>query len=86
VKPKIRNITGMKQYTVVLIYPDYAANQYGEEFWTTQVHADDVPSAQLQAQLEAMEANEYDTEDSDPNDWAPVFVCEGWVDNIAETE
>ena len=69
----------MKPYTVVLIYPDYAANQYGEEFWTSHVMADTVADATLAAQLEAIEANK----DDDPDAWAPAFVCEGHVRNIA---
>lgn len=76
----------LKPYTVVLIYPDYAAHQYGEEFWTAHVMAADVEGAQHAAQLEAMEANGYDLLAGDePDDWAPVFVCGGHHLNIART-
>lgn len=70
----------MKPYTVVLIYPDYAAQQYCEESWTAHVNAHTVAQAQEIAQGEAMEANDCD----DAQGWAPVFVCEGHHFNLAE--
>lgn len=74
----------MKPYTVVLIYPDYAAQQYGEEFWTAHVNARDVASAQRKAQREAMAANRVADTHKDLDAWAPVFVCEGHHFNLAE--
>lgn len=63
-------------YTVVLIYPDYVANQYGEEFYVTWTTAGTVERAVEQAQKEASEAQGYDVV-ARPYDFAAVSVFQG---------
>lgn len=70
-------------FTIVMLYPDYIANQYGETF-TTFVEAEDMDAAIALAQQEAVEAQEREGDDDpiDPEDFAPVFCCRGRCDNI----
>jgi hypothetical protein len=46
-----------RHYTVVLIYPDYLATQYGEEYYIQQVIATDPMKAVKKVQEEAIAAN-----------------------------
>ena len=66
---------GLNPYTVVLIYPDYLATQYGEEFYQSHIMAESPESAIEAAQGQAMQAQ--GETDSDPADFAPVSVFSG---------
>jgi hypothetical protein len=65
----------MKPYTVILIYPDYIASQYGEEFWYDHVEAETVAQAIEAARQNAQNCNE--TYDDCGKDFAVVAVFEG---------
>lgn len=77
----------MKKFTVVLILPDYAAEQYGESFYAAQVEAKTFVVARHIGQQEAMEAWLEDNVDADeldeqrlqadPEDWRVAFIFEG---------
>lgn len=70
----------MQDYTVVLIYPDYIAENYGEEFYIDTVEAESPQDAVKAIQSKAMEANS-DSEDGDeqvkPEDFALVACFRG---------
>lgn len=76
-------------YTVLLIYPDYLAENYGEDFYTAYVRAKDPKEAITLAQQEAILAQDY-YQFFDPNldgycplaDFAVVAVFAGKHQNI----
>jgi len=69
-----------KPYTVLLVLPDYLADNYGQETYLVQVDAVNVKEAVAEARREAVsELNA--TLDSD---FFVSFVCEGHVDDIKE--
>ena len=67
----------MQIYTVILLYPDYIASNYGQEHYIWQGEADSPFSAALEAQQ--FLASEYNSDDStsDPDDFYVVAVIEG---------
>lgn len=74
-----------KAYTVLLIYPDYLASQYGEEFYMESVEAETPKEAVAKVQQMAVETNipNGDNEgDIDPVDFAVVAVFEGVVQSV----
>lgn len=70
-------------FTIVLLYPDYIADYYGETY-TTFAEAEDMDAAVALAQQEAVDAQGEDKDDDpiDPEDFAPVFCCRGRCDNL----
>lgn len=73
----------MSKYTVLMIVPDYIANNYGEETYMTYVQAESVEEAQKEAQIQAQIVMVEDIDDSDdPKDFLVCFVCEGFVKDI----
>ena len=66
----------MKKFTVLLLYPDYLASQYGEETYLSHVLAMDVPAAIKRARKDAYRDNRDDT------DFSILFVAEGHIDNL----
>lgn len=75
----------MKAYTVLLIYPDYLASQYGEEFYMESAEAETPKEAVAKVQQMAVETNipNGDNEgDIDPVDFAVVAVFEGVVQSV----
>jgi hypothetical protein len=68
-----------KHYSVLLLYPDYLAIQYGEETYFIRVTADTPRQAVYLARLEAMVDNP-DCQSSE--DFAVLLLLEGWVNPI----
>lgn len=67
-----------KRYSVLLLYPDYVAEQYGEEIFYNFVKADSVSMAIKQAQRNAFESNELVIgDDGELEDFAVLLVIEG---------
>jgi len=64
----------MKKYTVILMYPDYAADNYGDT-WCQAVNATDPAHAVTVAQEECMADNKSSIDKAD--DLKPVSVFEG---------
>ena len=64
-----------QKYTVVLIYPDFIATQYGEEFYVGITEAEDPESAVPLVQAMAKTANSEECEFKE--DFAMVSVFEG---------
>lgn len=67
-----------KQYTVLLLYPDYMSD--GDETYHAWVQAESTKDAQVKAQQQAAEDNELE---ADKADNFLVLACyEGWRENI----
>lgn len=64
----------MEEFTVILLYPDYAAHVYGQDTYIAHVEADDVAHA-------ISEARDAATKDSDSvdeeDDWYVIAVFAG---------
>lgn len=84
------------KYTVLLLYPDYIATDYGSETYTTVIDADSIEEAIYNAQIEAKQANQVDYEaqrdffnafdpddNIDPEDFTALGVFEGDHHNLA---
>jgi hypothetical protein len=69
----------MKKYTVLLLRPDYMADDFGTDTYLAQVVADSAKDAVLAAQAGASK-----TDDSalSPTDYHPLITIEGWHDDI----
>lgn len=76
------------KFTVILIYPDYIADQYGDSFYSTYVDTPDSYEgwelcdhqkyALYLAQKDAWDAQEYDDEENrHPEDFALVAMLQG---------
>jgi len=82
----------MKTYTILLMRPDYAAYQYGEDTYMTHIEADNVSTAQKKAQAEVwnLDVAGEDVDDvadrsGNPDDYAVLMVIEGKHMDIKET-
>lgn len=71
----------MNWYTVILLYPDNVADQFGESY-VTWLQADTPLQAQTLAREEAAAINEVE----DPNDFAVVAVFLGDHPNLKEED
>ncbi len=67
----------LETFTVILLYPDYSTDNYGQDTYTTCVEAADRDDAVLQAQLDC-HANVPGIED--PDDLAELAVIKGEVE------
>jgi len=74
-------------FTVLLLRPDYLADAFGQDTYTAfvAVDADDPAQACLVAQREviAKDCSQDDALHTDPEDYFPLFVCPGHVQNLA---
>jgi hypothetical protein len=74
------------KYTVLLLYPDYATGNFGEDTYMTCVEAESVASAQVLAQQEC--ASNYGESvgepDQRPYDFGVLMVIEGDHQDIKE--
>jgi hypothetical protein len=74
-----------KPYSVLLLYPDTIAENYGEETYYTFVWAVSVKQAVKMAQCLALVDNDLD-EEQDPDAFRPLLVIEGHhQDQLTET-
>lgn len=76
-----------KLYTVILIYPDHIATNYGEEFFTAYVGETTPQRAVRRARAKALAANELSSDPKsenycNPKDFAVVAVFHGHHDNV----
>lgn len=70
----------MKKWTVILLYPDYAAETYGHDTFMTSVEAEDPEGAVREARDEACDALE--ERPDNPEDFFVVAVIEGEHEDI----
>ena len=71
-----RETAGLLEWTVLLLYPDYLAEQYGEETYLAWVNATDPEGAIKLAQAEAA-MDQCVGYRIDPEDFLPLLVIEG---------
>lgn len=73
----------MKNYTVLLLYPDYIADEFGKETYLAWVEAESPEQAIAKAQTMAWVDN---TEGEDDNlvhdDFHPLLVVEGHLSDL----
>ena len=70
----------MKSYSVLLLYPDYMTDNFGQETYYTFVTAPDADAAIAAAQQEAVQVNTGEGEEPDAEataDFLPLLVLEG---------
>jgi hypothetical protein len=70
----------MQEFTIIMLYPDYIASQYGESY-LAQVTADSIEAAIVVAQNEAAQVDELNTIGV-PEDFAVIFACAGHVNDL----
>lgn len=76
----------MNQYTILLMRPDYVAEQYGEDTYLAHISAENVQDAQVFAQEEAFRVDDLDTDDGEsPDAYLVLLVVEGIHHDIKET-
>jgi hypothetical protein len=67
-----------KHYSVLLLYPDYIADTFGQETYYAHVQADNPAEAIIRAQTNAIDANpEYREECPTGEDFYPLLLLEG---------
>jgi hypothetical protein len=74
---------GFKNYTVLLLRPDYIANSgdvpYGQDVYVALVRAESAKDAIARGQAEVFEADTHDAlEPNEPEDYAVVVVFDGF--------
>ena len=76
----------MNKYTVLLLRPDYMADEFGKDTYLAHVMADGAEQAQVLAQVAAWIANNEDNDDADPADqldYHVLFVALGHHENLS---
>ena len=69
----------MKKYTLLLLRPDYMADDFGTDTYLAQVKADSVEAAVLAAQAEVAKLDDLALS---PTDYHPLITTEGWHDDL----
>ena len=68
----------MREYTVLLLYPDYVADEFGKETYLSWVEAESPEQAIAKAQKMVWAANTYGEDDPlVPDDFHPLLLVEG---------
>lgn len=78
------NNQAVRSWTVLLLYPDYLASNYGQETYLAWVNATSAVEAEQLAREEAAQANNYEPEDA--ANFATLFVTLGMHPNMMEVE
>ena len=68
------------EFSVLLLYPDYLAEAFGQDTYFTHVTGDDVERATRAAQEEAVEGQQCECA---PADFFPLLVVQGWHPDLA---
>ena len=80
--PAIADAQGLIPFTVLLLYPDTIASNYGEETYLACVDAATAAEAQVEAQREAWEATAGADEDYDGDSFFVLAVFKGHLLNL----
>ena len=70
----------MREYTVLLLYPDYIADEFGKETYIAWVEAGDPEQAVQFAQKDASRHTGW--EDGELDDFHPLMVIKGHVSDL----
>jgi hypothetical protein len=76
----------INKYTVLLLLPDYVANEYGKDTYLVHVDAVDAKEGKRKAQIEAF-GIQLDPDDADPDvldDWYCLAIFEGHLEDIRQ--
>ena len=73
----------LRSYSVLLLYPDYMAENYGQDTFLTTVKAQGPEQALEQARQEAAESYG-NSELQDPQDMHLLLLCEGEITDIKD--
>jgi hypothetical protein len=78
----------MKPYTVMMMYPDYMTDDYGQETYMAWVEGSSLKDAVLKAQRKAVEESMPDETDHEyietvMDDFFVIFRCEGHVVDLS---
>ena len=77
----------MKPFTVLLLYPDYATSNFGQETYQAWVEARTMQEAKELAQLEAAQHERPPGEELDPpDDYHVLAVYEGHLNNVKDRQ
>jgi len=68
----------MKLYTVILLYPDYDTDNFGQDTYCTHVRAEDPVAAVHAARTEIVST----AEDAEPEDYHVIAVFAGRHDDL----
>lgn len=68
------------KFSVLLLIPDYAADNFGQDVDLNHVEADNAQQAVLVAQ--AFACDTYDQPAQDSVDFHPLLVLHGWHDDV----
>ncbi len=68
------------EFSVLLLYPDYLADTFGQETYFTHVASESVEAGVRAAQEEAAECQQCEC---DPVDFFPLLVVQGWHADLA---
>lgn len=77
------------KYTVLLLRPDYVADNFGQDTFLAHVDEPSVEAAEHAGRVEAYTADqspderEADDLDEKFEDYHVLFVAEGWLDDLA---
>jgi hypothetical protein len=83
-KAKRKPNRSQRKYTVLLLYPDYLSDSYGQETFLSHVRAKNVRDAIAQAQSEVMRVNDWDSNVvEDKSHFYPLSVFEGHLKDLA---
>lgn len=74
----------LRSWTVLLLYPDYLAENYGEETYLTWVNATSAADAEKFAREEVVLTNNFDADDAE--NFAVLFVTLGMHPNLMEID
>lgn len=69
----------MNKFSVLLLYPDYAAHEFGHDTFLAHVEAVDAANAEKYARNKASRENHMDIE---PEDWSCLLVTVGHIEDI----
>lgn len=72
---------GMKPFTILLLYPDYIADNYGHETYLAHAYGSSVENAILHARIEARDASDAELDDLD--DFHVLAVFEGLLRDLS---
>lgn len=76
----------MNDYTVLLLRPDYMADEFGKDTYLAHVMADGAEQARAFGQIEAWDADNKSDNDADPSDhqdYHVLFVALGHHENLS---
>jgi hypothetical protein len=72
----------MKPFTVLLLYPDYAAETFGHDTWMAHARARNSKDADLRARRDASNAIANQPLAIEHEDWHTLAVFEGHLEDV----